>query len=59
MTTSTYLPTTFADAIACVQQFALQVFDRQIGKKQLYYHNREHIQQVQQRSDRILFTDKN
>jgi hypothetical protein len=36
MTTSTYLPTTFADAITCVQQFALQVFDRQIGKKQLY-----------------------
>jgi hypothetical protein len=54
MTTSTYLPTTFADAIACVQQFALQVFDRQIAKKQLYYHNREHIQQVQQRSDRIF-----
>ncbi|WP_445630197.1 hypothetical protein [Nostoc sp. DSM 114167] len=23
MTSSTYLPTTFADAIACVQQFAL------------------------------------
>ncbi len=54
MTTSTYLPTTFADAIACVQQFALQVFDRQVAKKQLYYHNREHIQQVQQRSDRIF-----
>lgn len=32
----------------------MQVFDRQIGKKQLYYHNREHIQQVQQRSDRIF-----
>lgn len=54
MTTSTYLLTTFADAIACVQQFALQVFDHQIAKKQLYYHNREHIQQVQQRSDRIF-----
>jgi hypothetical protein len=54
MTTSTYLPTTFANAIACVQQFALQVFDRQIAKKQLYYHNREHIQHVQQRSNRIF-----
>jgi hypothetical protein len=54
MTTSSYLPTTFVDAIACVQQFALQVFDHQIAKKQLYYHNREHIQQVQQRSDRIF-----
>ncbi|MFN6515068.1 MAG: hypothetical protein RMY29_011265 [Nostoc sp. CreGUA01] len=32
MTISTYLPTTFADAIACVQQFALQVFDRQNSK---------------------------
>lgn len=48
------LPQTFAESVAKVKAFSLQEFDRQIAKKQLYYHNREHIQQVQQRSDRIF-----
>ncbi|HEY9635542.1 MAG TPA: hypothetical protein V6D14_19215 [Coleofasciculaceae cyanobacterium] len=54
MKTGILLPQTFAESVAKVKAFALQEFDRQIAKKQLYYHNREHIQQVQQRSDRIF-----
>jgi hypothetical protein len=56
MKTVISLPQTFAESVAKVKAFSLQEFERQIVKKQLYYHNREHIQQVQQRSDRIFQT---
>lgn len=48
------VPTTFAEAIARLKNFVLQEFDREIAQKQLYYHTREHINNVQCRAN-IIF----
>lgn len=48
------LPSTFASAVARLKNFALQEFDREIAQKQLYYHTREHINNVQRRAN-IIF----
>ncbi|MBE9010392.1 hypothetical protein IQ250_09265 [Pseudanabaenaceae cyanobacterium LEGE 13415] len=42
------------DCIDQVKSFALQEFDRQIQSHQLYYHTRDHIAQVQRRSQFIF-----
>ena len=52
--TSHELPTTFAQTIARVKTFVLQEFDREIATKQLYYHTREHIKNVQHRANVIF-----
>ena len=51
---SSQLPTTIAESIAQIKTFALQQFDREIAQKQLYYHTREHIENVQRRANLIL-----
>lgn len=51
---SSQLPTTIAESIAQIKTFALQQFDREIAQKQLYYHTREHIENVQRRANKIL-----
>ena len=48
------LPTTIAESIAQIKTFALQEFDREIVQKQLYYHTRDHINNVQRRADKIF-----
>jgi hypothetical protein len=47
-------PTTFADFVAHITTLVLADFDREIVTKQLRYHNREHINGVQQRASRIF-----
>lgn len=42
------------DCINQVKAFSLQEFDRQIQSHQLYYHTRDHIAQVQRRSQFIF-----
>jgi hypothetical protein len=44
------LPDTFAEAVNRVKIYILAEFDREITLQQLYYHNREHIENVQRRS---------
>jgi len=51
---SSPLPTTFAESIAQIKTFALQQFQQEIEQKQLYYHTREHIENVQRRANLIL-----
>lgn len=51
---SAQLPTTIAESLAQIKTFALQEFDREIVQKQLYYHTREHINNVQRRADQIF-----
>ena len=48
------LPTTIAESIAQIKTFALQEFDRETVQKQLYYHTRDHINNVQRRADQIF-----
>jgi hypothetical protein len=48
------VPSTFASAVARLKNFALEEFDREIAQKQLYYHTREHINNVQRRAN-IIF----
>ncbi len=48
------LPTTIAESIAQIKTFALQELDREIVQKQLYYHTRDHINNVQRRADQIF-----
>lgn len=48
------LPSTFAEVVKIVKTFILQEFDCEIAKNQLYYHTREHIDNVQRRAD-IIF----
>lgn len=45
---------TVADCVKQIEAFALQEFDQQIQRQQLYYHTRDHIRQVQRRS-RLIF----
>lgn len=50
------LPTTIAGSIAQIKTFALQEFDREIVQKQLYYHTREHVNNVKRRANQIFQT---
>lgn len=45
---------TFAIASAKLKDYALQEFEREIARSQLYYHTREHISGVQQRANVIF-----
>ena len=47
-------PQAFEAAIAQVQSFVLQVFDREIVQNKLYYHTREHVKAVQRRANTIF-----
>lgn len=51
---SSQLPTTIAESIAQIKNFALQEFDREILQKQLYYHTRDHVNNVQRRANQIF-----
>lgn len=44
----------FAEAIALVKTFVIEEFDREIAENQLYYHNHEHINNVQRRANTIF-----
>jgi hypothetical protein len=48
------LPHTFAEAVDVIKMQILEEFDREITQKQLYYHNRQHVDNVQRRS-KIIF----
>jgi hypothetical protein len=47
-------PQTFTETVAQAKAFVLQVFDREIAEKCLYYHTRQHVEGVQQRASRIF-----
>ncbi|MBW4640043.1 MAG: hypothetical protein KME05_17810 [Gloeocapsa sp. UFS-A4-WI-NPMV-4B04] len=51
---SSQLPTTIAESIAQIKTFALQEFEREIVQKQLYYHTRDHVNNVQRRANQIF-----
>ena len=51
---SSQLPKTIAESVAQIKTFALQEFDREIVQKQLYYHTREHVNNVQRRANQIF-----
>ncbi len=51
---SSQLPTTIAESIAQIKTFALQEFEREILHKQLYYHTREHVNNVERRANQIF-----
>ena len=51
---SSQLPTSIAESVAQIKTFALQEFDREIAQKQLYYHTREHVNNVQRRANQIF-----
>lgn len=48
------LPTTIAQSIAQIKIFALQQFDQEIADKQLYYHTRDHVSNVERRTNQIF-----
>jgi hypothetical protein len=50
------LPQTFSEAVNWVKTDILAEFDREITQKQLYYHDREHIDKVRSRSQLIFST---
>jgi hypothetical protein len=50
------LPQTFAESLARVEALILADFDREIGQKQLYYHDRAHINAVRRRTGQLLRT---
>jgi hypothetical protein len=51
---SSLLPVSFAESIAQIRRFALQKFDQEIEQKQLFYHTREHVENVQRRTHKIF-----
>jgi hypothetical protein len=51
---SLQIPATFAESVEQIKLFALQEFDREIIQKQLYYHTRDHVENVRRRTDRIF-----
>jgi hypothetical protein len=51
---SSLLPANFAESIAQIKRFALQKFDQEIEQKQLFYHTREHVRNVQRRTHKIF-----
>lgn len=50
------LPKSFAEVVEMVTGFVLDEFDRESTEKQLYYHNREHINGVRKRANLIWQT---
>jgi len=48
------LYSSFGEAIAEVKTFVVEEFDREIAENQLYYHNHEHINNVQRRANTIF-----
>jgi len=50
------IPRTFAEAVARVNQFVLEEFEREIAQKQLYYHTIDHVMGVKQRAGLIFQT---
>ena len=50
---SAWLPSTFAEVVARVKTFVLEEFDRKVVQNQLYYHTREHLNNVQRRANAI------
>lgn len=48
------LPQSIAESIAQIKTFALDKFAQEAAAKQLYYHNYDHIQNVQRRSQQIF-----
>ncbi len=48
------LPSTFAEAIGLVNNFARQEMHKESEQKQLYYHNIEHINGVERRANQIF-----
>lgn len=53
-TDSARLYSSFEEAIAKVKTFVQESFDREIVENQLYYHNHEHINNVQRRANTIF-----
>jgi hypothetical protein len=49
-------PQTFAESLARVEALILADFDREIAQKQLYYHDRAHINAVRRRTGQLLHT---
>ncbi|WP_016953678.1 hypothetical protein [Anabaena sp. PCC 7108] len=49
-----YSVSSFTETVARVNQFVLAEFEREITEKQLYYHTKEHLMAVQQRSQLIF-----
>ncbi|WGV27145.1 hypothetical protein [Halotia branconii] len=49
-----WLPSTFAEVVVMVKTFVLKEFDREVIQNQLYYHTREHLQDVQRRAIAIF-----
>ncbi len=47
-------PATFAESVSRATEFVIETFNREIETKQLYYHNHEHIEGVQNRALRIF-----
>ncbi|MFB2880563.1 hypothetical protein [Floridanema aerugineum] len=55
------LPKSFAEVVEIVTGFVFDEFDREITEKQLYYHNREHINGVRKRANliwQIIYPEK-
>ena len=50
------LPQTFAETVALLAAIALQTFAAAATEQQLYYHNEDHIRNVQRRSRQIFNT---
>src|SRR5262249_12570808 len=48
------LPQTFAEALMWVEGRILVDFDREIAQKQLYYHNRDHVNAVCRRASQLF-----
>ncbi|MFN6486728.1 MULTISPECIES: hypothetical protein [unclassified Nostoc] len=51
---SAWLPSSFAEVVARVKNFTLGEFDREVIQNQLYYHTREHLNNVQRRANAIF-----
>ena len=47
------LPQSIDESIAQIKAFALREFDREVVRKQLYYHTRDHLDNVRRRSTQI------
>ncbi|NEO11962.1 MAG: hypothetical protein F6J98_15970 [Moorea sp. SIO4G2] len=48
------LPSSFIEAVTRVKTFALLEMEKETERKQLYYHNCDHVKGVQRRADRIF-----
>lgn len=48
------LPKSFLESVTQLKNLILKEFDREIAQKQLYYHSREHVTDVEQRAKKIF-----